>query len=55
MAPLDEGFRKRAARIFRDWRDGLTNALRGGQSFGTVRRDVDPDEAATFVIATYQS
>ena len=54
MSPLDEGFRKRTARIFADWRDGIASALRRGQSGGTVRQDVDPGEATAFVIATYE-
>lgn len=54
MSPLDEGFRKRIARIFADWRDGIAGAIHRGQSGGTVRRDVDAGEAAAFVIATYE-
>jgi TetR/AcrR family transcriptional regulator, transcriptional repressor for nem operon len=54
MSSLDEEFRKRTARIFTDWREGIAGALRRGQSLGTLRRDVDPDETAAFVIATYE-
>ena len=51
MSPLDEGFRKRLAKIFSEWHDGIAAALREGQKRGVVRSDVDPDETATFLIA----
>ncbi len=51
MSPLDEGFRKRLAKIFREWHDGIAAALREGQKRGVVRTDVDPDETAIFLIA----
>ena len=51
MSPLDEGFRKRLERIFRAWREAIAMALRRGQSQGTVRRDVVPEETAGFLIA----
>ncbi|MCI0409728.1 MAG: TetR/AcrR family transcriptional regulator [Acidobacteria bacterium] len=51
MSPLDEGFRKRLAKIFKEWHDGIATALREGQKRGMVRGDVDPDETATFLIA----
>jgi len=51
MSPLDEQFRKRLERIFLAWREGVATLLRKGQSQGTVRRDLNPDEAASFLIA----
>lgn len=54
MSPLDEGFRKRLARVFADWRGGIAAALLDGRKRGLVGRKVDPDEAATFLIATYE-
>ena len=51
MSPLDEQFRKRLERIFRAWQEGVATLLRKGQSQGTVRRDLNPDEAASFLIA----
>jgi AcrR family transcriptional regulator len=54
MSPLDEGFRKRLAMVFHAWREGVATALREGQVQGRVRRDVKPDEAAGFLIATLQ-
>jgi len=51
MSPLDEPFRKRLERIFLAWQDGVATLLRKGQSQRTVRRDLNPDEAASFLIA----
>lgn len=51
MSPLDEGFRKRLAKIFRQWQDEVAAALRQGQRRGVVRDDMDPNEAAIFLIA----
>ena len=54
MSALDEQFRKRLERIFRTWQEGIATALRKGQSQGTVRRDLVPEEAAGFLIAMYE-
>jgi len=54
MSPLDEKFRKRLARVFQDWQEGIATALRRGQTQGTVRRDLDPDETSSFLIAMYE-
>ena len=54
MSPLDEGFRKRLAMVFHAWQEGIASALREGQMQGMVRRDVEPAEAAGFLIATLE-
>jgi TetR/AcrR family transcriptional repressor of nem operon len=51
MSPLDERFRKRLERIFLEWQAGVATLLRKGQSQGTVRRDLNPDETASFLVA----
>lgn len=51
MSQLDEQFRKRLERIFRAWQEGITTVLRRGQHQGTVRRDLVPEETASFLIA----
>jgi len=51
MSPLDAGFRKRLERIFDAWRDAMASVLREGQIDGSVRRDVDTRDAASFLIA----
>ena len=54
MSPLDEQFRKRLERIFLDWQKGVATLLRKGKSQGTVRRELNPAEAASFLIATVE-
>ncbi len=51
MSPLDEQFRKRLQTIFLAWQEGVAALLRKGQAHGTVRRDLNPDEAASFLVA----
>lgn len=51
MSPLDEGFRKQLATIFRHWQAGITSALLDGQKHGRVRRDLEPAQAAGLLIA----
>jgi len=54
MSPLDERFRKLLEKIFRAWQEGIASALRRGQSQGSVRCDLVPDDAAGFLIAMYE-
>src|SRR5271168_4865572 len=51
MSPLDEQFRKRLERLFLAWQEGVAALLRRGQSEGTVRRDLNPEEIASFLVA----
>ena len=51
MSPLDEQFRKRLETVFLAWQEGVATLLRKGQSQGTVRRDLNADEAASFLVA----
>ncbi len=51
MSPLDAGFRKRLEIIFDAWREAAAYALREGQIHGSVRRDVEPNDAAGLLIA----
>jgi TetR/AcrR family transcriptional regulator, transcriptional repressor for nem operon len=54
MSPVDEGFRKRLQEILDAWRDGTAEALRRGQTRGTVRTDVAAEDAAAFIIAAVE-
>jgi AcrR family transcriptional regulator len=54
MSPLDEGFRKKTAKVFTDWQAAIATALRDGQTRGQVLKDIDPGEAATFLVAVYE-
>jgi TetR/AcrR family transcriptional repressor of nem operon len=51
MSPLDAGFRKRLATIFDVWREAVAAVLRKGQAEESVRRDVNPADAAGLLIA----
>ena len=51
MSPVDEQFRKRLERIFLAWQEGVAALLRRGQSEGTVRRDLNAEESASFLVA----
>src|ERR1700690_3248223 len=50
-SPLDAGFRKRLATIFDAWREAVASVLREGQAHGSVRRGVEPTDAAGLLIA----
>jgi len=54
MSGLDEGFRRRTAKLFRAWHDAIAEALREGKKRGLVRSDVNANETATFLIAAYE-
>lgn len=54
MSGIDEGFRKRTARVFKSWHDAMAETLRDGQKRGLVRNDIDTNETATFLIAAYE-
>src|SRR6202453_698429 len=51
MSPLDAGFRKRLETIFDAWREAVASVLREGQIHGSVRCDVEPNDAASLLIA----
>jgi len=54
MSGIDEGFRRRTAKLFKDWHDAIAEALREGKKRGLVRNDIDANETATFLIAAYE-
>jgi AcrR family transcriptional regulator len=54
MSPLDEGFRQRTAKLFREWQGVIAKALREGKERGVVDKRVDPDRSSTFLIAAYE-
>src|SRR6202167_4298725 len=51
MSPLDAGFRMRLETIFDAWREAVASVLREGQIHGSVRCDVEPNDAASLLIA----
>jgi TetR/AcrR family transcriptional repressor of nem operon len=54
MSGLDEGFRRRTARVYKDWHDAMAEALREGQKRRVVRSDINANETATFLIAAWE-
>ena len=54
MSGLDEGFRSRTARVYKDWRVAMAEALREGQKRRVVRSDINANETATFLIAAWE-
>jgi AcrR family transcriptional regulator len=54
MSGLDEGFRRRTARIYKGWHDAMAEALREGQKRRVVRNDINANETATFLIAAWE-
>ena len=51
MSPLDEGFRKRINNLYSFWRESLASALDRGIKIGKVRKDISPQNVATFIVA----
>jgi TetR/AcrR family transcriptional regulator, transcriptional repressor for nem operon len=54
MSGLDEGFRRKTARIYKDWHDAVAEALREGQKRQVVRSDINANETATFLLAAWE-
>lgn len=54
MSPVDEGFRERLNTILKNWRAGVVKALKNGQAVGQVRQDVNPADAAAFLISSIE-
>jgi TetR/AcrR family transcriptional regulator, transcriptional repressor for nem operon len=54
MSGLDEGFRRRTARVYKDWHDAVAEALREGQKRRVVRSDINANETATFLLAAWE-
>jgi TetR/AcrR family transcriptional regulator, transcriptional repressor for nem operon len=54
MSGLDEGFRRRTARVYKDWHHAMAEALREGQKRQVVRSDINANETATFLIAAWE-
>jgi TetR/AcrR family transcriptional repressor of nem operon len=54
LSDVHEGFRRRLAEIFVQWRATLAGALRRGQAAGTVSAGCDPDGLAHFLVAALE-
>jgi AcrR family transcriptional regulator len=54
MAGLDSGFQQRLKKIYTVWSNSIAKALTQGQQNGTVRKNLEPDIIALFIISSLQ-
>src|SRR5262245_42418987 len=54
LSDVHEGFRLRLARVFLEWSNRLTEALKRGQMTGSLRSDFDPAGIAQFIVAALE-
>ena len=54
MSLVDEGFRQRINNIYIDWRVAIGQALAKGQCNHSVRAEINPHTAATFIVAAIE-
>ena len=54
LSDVHEGFRRRLAGIFTEWRARLTEALSRGQARGRVRQSCAPADGAQFLVASLE-
>jgi TetR/AcrR family transcriptional repressor of nem operon len=54
MSPLDERFRRRISTTFETWIDGFARVLERGQAEGTIKRDVNTRQVATFLVGALE-
>jgi TetR/AcrR family transcriptional repressor of nem operon len=54
MSPLDQRFRRRVNATFDIWTGAVAKDLERGQADGLVRRDVDAQKIAAFVVASIE-
>lgn len=54
MSPVDEGFRQRLNEVFKAWVAVVAAALKRGKTAGEVRRDVDAEATAFFIVSALE-
>jgi len=54
MSPVDEGFRLQLNGVFEDWVEVVATALKRGKTAGEVRRDVDAEATAFFIVSALE-
>jgi TetR/AcrR family transcriptional repressor of nem operon len=54
MSPVDESFRLQLNDVFQEWVDVVAAALKRGKTAGEVRRDVDADATAFFIVSALE-
>ena len=54
LSHADEELRDLLNRKFRKWISGFASAIAASKAKGQVRADVDPDQLATYIVASYE-
>ena len=54
LSDVHEGFRKRLADVFREWRVTMAEALHRGQGAGRLSPECNPEGAAYFIVAALE-
>ncbi|MDP1572786.1 MAG: TetR/AcrR family transcriptional regulator [Pseudomonadota bacterium] len=54
MSPVDETFRLHLNGLFQDWVKVMASALKRGQRAGEVRKDIEADETAFFIVSALE-
>jgi TetR/AcrR family transcriptional repressor of nem operon len=54
MSPIDESFRQSIEAFFSTWQQALVQALRTGQEKGFVKKDINLDDSARFIITVIE-
>ena len=54
MSPVDESFRLQLNSVFQEWVGVVTAALKRGKTSGEVRRDVDAEATAFFIVSALE-
>ena len=54
MSPIDEGFRERIGRFFRQWKNALAEALKTGQQRGIVDPGINTHDCAIFILSVME-
>ena len=54
MSPVDESFRVHLNRVFQEWVGVVAAALKRGKTSGEVRRDVDAEATAFFIVSALE-
>jgi len=53
MAPLNKKFNNALLRLMNQWKAAIETAVKNGIKKGIIRKDVDPEGVATWIIAGY--
>jgi len=54
MSPLDETFKEQLTAVLKLWQETIENALKRGQTQGVIRREVDCNAAALFIVSAWE-